>query len=248
MVPALQNPHIARAQYSDAHLPNKHVEDTTEAVAHNPSPISLDDINVSEINDDFIIDDDENDDLAVSGDGIGEEDPPDSNEDMDEVDEVDPELDCEDSGNTNGGRTKSLFCVTPLPEWLQAEFHRHVQDSSQRDKHGLPPLYHTSKTFWFPVQSTFFKLQYPSDSSHKPSPTSLYNCAFFLWDPACLLPEGIPCPACKTRLYKHDTVRRPRRCIDISCTFWIIGYRYRCPSCVNPRSKKHTVTFKSWDS
>ncbi len=65
MVPALQNPHIARAQYSDAHLPNKHVEDTTEAVAHNPSPISLDDINVSEINDDFIIDDDENDDLAV---------------------------------------------------------------------------------------------------------------------------------------------------------------------------------------
>ncbi len=26
--------------------------------------------------------------------GIGEEDPPDSNEDMDEVDEVDPELDC----------------------------------------------------------------------------------------------------------------------------------------------------------
>jgi hypothetical protein len=28
----------------------------------------------------------------------------------------------------------------------------------------------------------------------------------------------------------------------------MIGYRYRCPTCLHPKSKKPTVTFCSWDS
>ncbi|XP_006457870.1 hypothetical protein AGABI2DRAFT_215844 [Agaricus bisporus var. bisporus H97] len=30
--------------------------------------------------------------------------------------------------------------------------------------------------------------------------------------------------------------------------FWMIGYRYHCPNCKNPKSQKKTVTFRSWDS
>jgi hypothetical protein len=31
-------------------------------------------------------------------------------------------------------------------------------------------------------------------------------------------------------------------------TFFIIGYRYRCPKCLHPVSGKNTITFRSWDS
>jgi hypothetical protein len=46
----------------------------------------------------------------------------------------------------------------------------------------------------------------------------------------------------------HGHIEKPRRCVDLSRTIWIIGYRYHCPSCLHPKSKKPTVTFRSWDS
>ncbi|KAF8174195.1 hypothetical protein K438DRAFT_2050037 [Mycena galopus ATCC 62051] len=72
--------------------------------------------------------------------------------------------------------------------------------------------------------------------------------AFFLWDPAALVPGGIPCPNCRHRLHRHGHVPRPRRCVDLDRTFWMMRYRYLCPNCVNPVSNKRTVTFRSWDS
>ena len=70
----------------------------------------------------------------------------------------------------------------------------------------------------------------------------------FLWDPEALLSHGLPCPNCKTRLYRHGHVEKPRQCVDLSQTIWIIGYQYCCPTCLYPQSKKPTVTFRSWDS
>lgn len=191
-------------------------------------------------------DDDNEDDLAVSGDGIGEEDLPEGLSDVGERDELDPDhRDSDNNPASSHAKGREFVQPKPLPEWLQAEFSRLVHESSDRDKTGLPPLYRKDETFWFPRRSNFFKLQRCDKTE---SPSSLYNYSFFLWDPACLLPSGIPCPVCKTRLRRHDVARRPRRCVDISHTFWIIGYRYRCPSCINPQSRKNTVTFKSWDS
>lgn len=60
--------------------------------------------------------------------------------------------------------------------------------------------------------------------------------------------DGIPCPHCQHRLYRHSPISRPRRCIDFDSTFWMIGFRYRCLNCLHPKSQKKTVTFRSWDS
>lgn len=131
---------------------------------------------------------------------------------------------------------------TPLPPWLQQAFEARLAESDNRGQDGLPPLYRDHKTFWFPRRSTFFLL-----NEAYPTPQSLYNPRFFLWDPQALAPHSVTCPTCKRVLVRHDSLKRPRKCIDQNSSFWIIGYRYRCTFCRNPLSNNPTVTFCSWD-
>ena len=155
-------------------------------------------------------------------------------------DDPDPAEEHARYSDDNSGKTGK---PRSLPTWLMHEFDNKVKESANRGVDGLPPLYKHNRTFWFPQHSSFFILQ-----EDVISPQKLYNPRFFLWDPATLCHGGIPCPVCKTRLYRHDHIPHPRRCIDLHDTFWIIGYRYRCPECVHPVSQKHNVTFRSWDS
>lgn len=64
---------------------------------------------------------------------------------------------------------------------------------------------------------------------------------FFVWDPESFLPKntGIGCPECNEKLHRNGVLNRPRRIVDIDCSFWIIGYNYRCRSCQK--------SFQSWD-
>ncbi|KAJ7170171.1 hypothetical protein C8R46DRAFT_1266577 [Mycena filopes] len=132
-----------------------------------------------------------------------------------------------------------------LPNWLQSQFDSRVRESGVRAKDGLPPLYRDHRTMWFPVEDPYFATQTPESLK----PEKLYHATFFLWDPAALVSPGrIACPNCKAGLVRHGHVPRPRRCVDIDRCIYIIGYRYRCPTCVNPKSGLHTITFRSWDS
>ncbi|KAJ7099007.1 ribonuclease H-like domain-containing protein [Mycena epipterygia] len=170
----------------------------------------------------LIFDDDE-DDPFVNGDGLGTE-----NEGLPDDDEDD------DTGKSNS--VKSLHKRQPLPSWLQTAYKEKLKEASL--------LYSDHQTFWFPQKSTYFLL------CRRPiSPVNLYNPRFFYWDPELLCrPSGIPCPTCGKKLVRHGWIARPRRCVDLYQTFWMIGYRYRCPECTNPTSGKTTVTFNSWDS
>lgn len=128
-----------------------------------------------------------------------------------------------------------------MPPWLEVPFKKHLEDSSKRDEHGRPPLYFSHAAFFFPRPSTFFLLR------DGVTPQKLYNPRFMLWDPEALCP--IPCPNCDCPLTRHSAAPGPRRVIDADSGFWIIGYRYRCRECVNPRTgKKGTLTFRSWSS
>lgn len=177
---------------------------------------------------DIYPEDDNDHESGLMDDGLGEED-----EDDDE----------DDSGDFPTGNRRPMRSLRPLPSWLQTTFGQRVEESSpkHRGADGLPPLYRDHKTFWFPRPAAFFALQ-----ELPISPQTLYQDRMLLWDPMPLVPGGIMCPnaGCNTALWRHSHVNRPRRVVDISGTFWIIGYRYRCPKCVSPNHK----TFRSWDS
>ncbi|KAF7377554.1 3'-5' exonuclease domain-containing protein [Mycena sanguinolenta] len=131
-----------------------------------------------------------------------------------------------------------------LPDWLQTQFDEKLRLASIRNSDGLPRLYEHDKTFWFPVEDPYFALQHTTSLS----PQKMFHARFFLWDPAALLGSArIPCPNCRSGLNRHCPIPRPRRCVDLNDSFWVIGYRYICPSCIHPKSKKKTVTFRSWD-
>src|SRR6266487_470988 len=167
--------------------------------------------------------------FGLMGGGLGEDDPDEDEED----------------GEDNANHANSTTPLKPLPTWLKSAFDLKVKESACgiRGPDGLPPLYSKQKTFWFPRPSNYFLLH-----GNTVSPQVLYNPRFFLWDPAALCPGGIPCPNCHVVLRPHGYIGHPRRCVDVNGTFWMIGYRYRCPTCTHPKSGKSTVTFRSWDS
>ncbi len=71
----------------------------------------------------------------------------------------------------------------PLPPWLLDAFKAVVADCDQRDAEGLPALYSTLETFFYPQQSTYF-LTCGNDLI---SPGKMqYNPPFFVWDPFAL--------------------------------------------------------------
>ncbi|KIK09495.1 hypothetical protein K443DRAFT_127431 [Laccaria amethystina LaAM-08-1] len=175
--------------------------------------------------------DDFDDDEDPVGEGIGEEDG-----EQDDGDEVEDEPVCVDSGRNSGSRKRR-----PLPAWLLQPFKAKIEESKRRDANRLPPLYAELQTFWFPQKATFFILQKPDVS-----PPDLYNPQFFLWDPEALC-SHIPCPNCQRPLHRHTHISHPRRCVDADSTFWMLGYCYRCRWCINSKSGRNTLTFRSWD-
>lgn len=135
------------------------------------------------------------------------------------------------------------------PPWLIAQFQKKLEESNRRSASGLPPLYDHHKTFWFPRPSSFFIL-----AGRNVTPQDLYNVRWFLWDPECLVPDGIRCPNCPSKLTRHGSARLPRRCVDLDESFWIIGYRYICKQCRQIAAKntgnapKPSYTFMSWNT
>jgi len=168
------------------------------------------------------------------GDGLeeelGEEDDP-----QDDDNEADDDLDEPETPPSSSRQRR------PFPVWLMDQFNARHEESKSRNADGLPPLYSDYETFWFPQKLSFFFLRRQSCS-----PLQLYNPQFFLWDPECLC-NRIPCPNCKQSLQQHGEISHPWRCVSLDSTFWIIGYHYRCGNCFHPRTKKRTVTFRSWD-
>ncbi|KIM43649.1 hypothetical protein M413DRAFT_25978 [Hebeloma cylindrosporum] len=100
----------------------------------------------------------------VSGDGLGDEDEFDVEGDEGD-DERDPKE--EDSGiqDVTGQCPR---CLMPL--WLRNAFKVKVTESAQRNENRLLPLYATHQSFWFPQPSMFFILQRKGVS-----PQHLYN-------------------------------------------------------------------------
>ncbi|EKM74042.1 hypothetical protein AGABI1DRAFT_16655, partial [Agaricus bisporus var. burnettii JB137-S8] len=162
------------------------------------------------------------------GDGLGEGD--DEDEDEDNADD-----------DVEGQSTSQP--LRPLPPWLMNAFNERVKEASNRNADGVPRLYSDRQTFWFQEKATYFILE---NTSHV-LPMQLYNPRFFLWDPQALY-KSLPCPNCARPLHRSQIIPRPRRCVDFHSTFYLIGYRYRCRSCCNPRTGKQSVTFRSWDS
>jgi len=183
-------------------------------------------------------DNDEDGPMEGSGDGLGDED--DAGDDEDGEDDKEDVEEDEDQSKTRQKARKAR----PLPSWLLEPFRIHVEQSgaAHRDANGLPPLYSRHSTFYFPQPAVFFLL-----ANHTtPSPQTLYNPRFFLWDPLALC-KLIPCPKCRCPLNRHNVIPTPRRVVDFDSPIWIIGYRYRCHHCLHPKSGKNTVTFRSWD-
>ena len=63
--------------------------------------------------------------------------------------------------------------------------------------------------------------------------------------PATSCPEGILNPYCHVKLKPHGDVCC---CSDINDPFWMTGYCYHCPECVDPKSDQTLTTYRSWNS
>lgn len=168
----------------------------------------------------------------ADGTGIGEDDGDEGDEDED-----DDERELEDEDDASIPRQPRH----PQAAWLIRAFKATVTECEKRTNGGLPPLYAIYHAFWTSQQSTYFLL-----SNTNVTPTDLFCPQFFVWDPQCLY-KHLCCPRCRTTLYRHGVISRPRRCVGINMPFWIIGYRYRCPQCKHPKTGKATVTWRSWD-
>lgn len=139
--------------------------------------------------------------------------------------------------------SKKPFHMKPLAPWLMDTFSSIVKASAAHNKGDLSSSYAEGR-FWIEPKDNFFSL-----GDNDLSLQILFNPCFFLWNPLALCPDGIPCLRCQTRLHRKDYIRRPRRCVDFDDCFWIIGYHYRCPSCLHPKSGNcGTVTFHSWET
>ncbi len=184
---------------------------------------------------DFVDSDPHDEYASLVEDGIGEED--EIEQDDDDGDRAVADAGAQSLANEQRRQSRTR----PLPPWLMDAFRAHLEESRERGPDKLPALYRTG-TFWFPQRSSYFLLR-----SRLPTPQLQYNPRFFLWDPLSLY--NIPCPSCKTCLSRNGPISYPRRVVDLDSAFWIIGYRYRCSVCRNPRTNKvGTVTFRSWDS
>ncbi len=188
-----------------------------------------------------LIEPDTHDDyISLIEDGIGEED----GVDEEEYDEDDDAAKDDNSPPRAAPEQRRQSRTRPLPAWLMEAFKARLEESRERGPDKLPALYRTG-TFWFPQKTSYFLLRDAPASG--PTPQRQYNPLMFLWDPLAL--HAIGCPKCKTCLNRNGPIPYPRRVVSLDRLYWIIGYRYRCPTCTNERTGKcGTVTFRSWDS
>jgi hypothetical protein len=156
------------------------------------------------------------------------------------VDE-DPVRDENDLADPGEAVVEDFPRAPPVQSWLLAKTRRCFARAHERNSNNIPFQYADEQTFWFDECSPGLLLQF-----RLPSPILLYNPRLFMWDPITL--TRIPCPLCKQPLVRHGSIARPRRVVDIDSTFWIVGFRYRCPNCRHPTSRRHSITFQSWDS
>lgn len=179
--------------------------------------------------------DEEDEYVGLLNDGVGEDDDG-SDESGDESDEA--------NGDPTAAPPKVRRTVKALPDWLKAQFDEKRAEAAVRSGQDRLPKLYQAGSFWFPRRDPFLQLRGQTTPTTL-SPETLFQADFFLWDPLALVP--IPCPNCRHELKRHDHIKRPRRCVDLDRLFWIIGYRYICPVCMNPESGRKTVTFRSWD-
>ncbi|TEB37872.1 hypothetical protein FA13DRAFT_1620965, partial [Coprinellus micaceus] len=132
----------------------------------------------------------------------------------------------------------------PIALWLAKRFAELLVQAKDRIN-GVPRLYYELGTIWFPRKDSLFLLM----PNWPPTPDLLYgNVQFLLWDPLGMpMVVAIPCPVCKTHLKRHGYISRPRQVVDFNESFYMIGVRYLCPTCRNPKSGRCTVTYSSWD-
>ncbi|KAF6759179.1 hypothetical protein DFP72DRAFT_1102402 [Ephemerocybe angulata] len=217
---------------------NTTLERTTASIAERPSNAAEHTFNVGtplETSNQPITADDKDDD--ASGDGIGEE-----TGGRDEGDENDDEHEQVGEARPEASQPSTPRIRKPLPNWLMDDFRTCLETLQRRDVNGQFDLYAKERTFWFRREGTWFSLQ-----TSNLSPPRLYAPRFFVWDPLALYNQ-LPCPTCRKALTRHSAMSQPRRCVDLTSTFWIVGFRYRCRHCLHPKTGKRTVTWRSWDS
>ncbi|PPQ80024.1 hypothetical protein CVT24_003845, partial [Panaeolus cyanescens] len=176
-------------------------------------------------------DDELDDELGLDGigDGVGEEED-EEGEGSEDEDEREEGEDVE-GGESQGSKALPTRRRRPIPDRIMTKCNRYREESK--------------KTITFDQEDDYFRLR--DAAPGQLSPEDAYNEEIMLWDPQPLVKNGIPCPYCRTSLYRHDNIRRPRRFITLTTHIWVTGYRYRCPKCVHPKSGKNTITFRSWN-
>ncbi|KAG8932761.1 hypothetical protein FRC00_014144 [Tulasnella sp. 408] len=136
-----------------------------------------------------------------------------------------------------------------LPRWVAVGFKAVLQSPFIKEKSAtrMPKLYSELKTFWHPSPSPIFQLRDAEDFK----PADVYEPRFFYWDPQPLVQtNSILCPNkdCNSKLVRNGNIAAPRRVVGLDELYWVIGVRYRCPTCVNPKTRKTgKLSFNSWD-
>jgi hypothetical protein len=183
-------------------------------------------------------DSDEEELIDGDGDGLGNDD--------DEAEDEEEDPVGEDEGDDGAGGVRSGGRRDP-PRWILAGADRVLDDCRRAarvniGKQKQPRLYAEQQTFWIHPRSISFILDH-----NVKSPVDVFQVRFFFWDPHCLVPQ-LPCPLCRNQLSSSGPLRRPRRCVDLQDSFWLIGWRYRCHHCRNPKTgRTGSATFRSWD-
>ncbi|KAH6903570.1 hypothetical protein BKA70DRAFT_1433610 [Coprinopsis sp. MPI-PUGE-AT-0042] len=176
--------------------------------------------------------------VDYSGEGIGEEDGgEDEGDERDDEGAIDG--DEEDEVGKSGPRARARLAQ---PNWLLTLFAAIIKSMNEKDTNGVPVLYSCNQTFWVEPPAAWFLL----NNGGPISPQRIFQPQFFVWDPQAVF-KNLSCPSCKNTLHRHSAMSRPRWVVDISNSFWLIGYRYRCRHCQHPRTGKKTVTWRSWD-
>jgi len=176
----------------------------------------------------------------AENDAIGVED---FSESQTEFNDQDPGLaNLEDEKSNTDANTGPKRQPVPIPEWFTKALDVKLALIQHRDSNGKFTFYTQYQNFWVPQKAKWFQMR----NAKVLRPEILYDFELFYWDPQLLV--MISCPLCKkATLTRHGIQKRPRRCVGLEKSFWMIGARYKCPDCVSATGK-HTVTFMSWDS
>lgn len=143
----------------------------------------------------------------------------------------------ETEGNADTPTASSSFRQS-TPPYIQQAYNLHKAAWLEHDAgNSLPRLYALLSTFWVPTTSPVIGARKHQASL---SPAQFYNPRFFVWDILGYVPS-LRCVQknCRGSLARRGFMDRPRRVVDLSDCYWLMGARYYCATC-----KKSVV---SWD-